>query len=108
MNGLIEIEYLEIGKILKNCACIYACVKKSTGSTKEYHQKDFDKWLTILKEAIQMAEVGMVNNEVVPVYSKKLLATLIKKYFPKEVSEHVAFYSSSACVKNFIAALNGD
>jgi hypothetical protein len=106
MNGINEIEILEINELVKHCACIYAAVKHTTGSTQEYHQKKFDKWSALLKEAIQMADVGWVNNEAVPVYSKKLLATLVKKYFTKEVNEHLTHYGSGENAKAFLAALN--
>jgi len=106
MNGLLEIEFLEIDKIIKNLACTYAAVKGTKGPTKKYHKMQFSKWSAILKEAIQLAEITWVNNEAVPVYSKKLLATLIKKYFANEVKEHCECYPLHA--KEFMAALNGE
>ena len=103
-----EINALEIDKIVHVAARTYACVKNTTGSTKEYHQKDFDKWSAILKEAIQMAEIKLVGNMAKPVYSKKLLATLINKYFTKEVADYIAdpIFKLNPRTQEFLKALN--
>jgi hypothetical protein len=100
MNGLFEIELLNIKDVIAAACSSYYCYRDALDHKNgypAYHAKKYKKWKAILTEACQGTN-----------FTPQQIATLIVKHFKTEVNSATGGYPNSKMVKTFKAALNGE